>query len=158
MLLIFNRSPLTFKSPLIPSVFKPRVWTHACGSVPGAGGGPAPTLAAGRSLARGDLGRDPPCCPGNLREPEKRRRSGEKQLAFNKPSPEPPAQRFGFSPPAKPLLYPKKNSGDGARGSAERRVPPSPLPSRCGGARPRAWGRPPGAAGTGAGREGGDGR
>lgn len=151
MLLIFNRSPFTSKSPLLlarsrlilpppsPPCFHPRVWVGPHGRRHH----PLPRrLRDGPSPGGWHL----PPRSGKLREPQKRRRSGEKGLAFHKPSLELPNRRLNYSPPANPLLYPKKNSGYGARGSAGRRVP---LPR----APPHPRGRPPGAAGAGGDRE-----
>lgn len=120
-LLSFIRSPFPVKSPLCPPhpvrVSIPR------GSVPARcrAGHDAlpPRLRDGASP--GD-----PARPGNIREPEMRRRGEEKGLAFNRASPELPAQRLNFSPPAKPLLYPKKNSASEASGGAGRRDPHGP--------------------------------
>lgn len=70
---------------------------------------------------------------GAIREPEMRRRSEEKEPALNRASPELPAQRLNFSPPAEPLLYPKKNSASGASGGAGRRDPHGPGAGRGGG-------------------------
>lgn len=74
---------------------------------------------------------------GDIREPEMPRRSEEKGLALNRASPELPAQRLNFSPPAKPLLYPKKNSSSWASGGAGRRDPHGPEAGRGGGRRSR---------------------
>lgn len=119
-LLIFNRSPFPVKSPLcppglassIPLVFPSRVGRcpERC---PGSHDPLPPRL---RTEPR-------PREPADIREPEMRRRSEEKGLAFNRASPELPAQRLNFSPAAKPLLYPKKNSASGASGGGTRTEP-----------------------------------
>lgn len=105
-LLIFNRSPFPV-NPLSarPGSPHPVRVSIPCGSVP-------------RSGARAATTRSP-----RSRGTEMRRRSGEKGLAFNWASPELPAQRLNFSPPAKPLLYPKKNSANGASGGGTRTEP-----------------------------------
>lgn len=126
-LLIFNRSPFPVKSPLCSpglassrSCFHP-VWVGPPERCPGSHDPLPPRLRDGASP-----GGTPLHPRAGDAAAERRERACFKQ-------PELPAQRLNFSPPAEPLLYPKKNSASGASGGAGRRDPHGPGAGRGGG-------------------------
>lgn len=124
-------------------VFPPRVWTHACGSVPTGDARAATTRCP-------SPGRRPPS-HGNLRGPERRPRSGEKGPASNISSAPSPAIELLSSSKTRHFIL-RKTACTGR--AAARRVPCARPPGAAGTARTR--GRPAGSAGAargGGGRE-----